>query len=424
VNARGCLSAEEIGGLIHAEGSPEVQLHLLDCAACRQQVSLVRRLSSAGIDPIREVLQEMDDLLARLMATPRHFWWRVVKEPEFRRADVARFILTRVLDARLRDPRLALDLANAATAIVDALPATEAGAVRFDAWMYTASLLRERARYGDAERALVRAEDASRNASDAELALASIWLARALLSAEPDVWKPAEAEVFLKQAEAVFAARGDRGRIAGVLTARAFLLFRSGDLHASRRLFASLLNVTSVTEHEAHLIALSNLVAVRVELREADSEVEEALQQLIDENRAIGRAVQVARACWMMGRINVVRGRYVEAIQLFRRATEDIADGDASIRIGVDLVEALLLDGRHSDGLLVARELASAAVALDRREPTRRRALTTQVLAYLMEAAQRQAWTPDLVADLGRYIDRITRQRPFDFIPPMPLAAM
>jgi tetratricopeptide (TPR) repeat protein len=290
--------------------------------------------------------------------------------------------------------------------------------------MYTASLLRERARYSDAENALARAEDASRSAPNAELSLATIWLARALICAEPDVWIPAEAETFLDQAEEVFASRGDVGRIIAVRTARASLLFRSGNFHSSRRIFKTVLDATSVTDHEAHLIALSNLVAVRVELREASSEVERELQRLIEENHAIGRTIQVARARWMMGRINVVRGQYDTAVALFRRASESIADSDASIRIGVDIVEALLLDGRHLEGQKIARELAATAVALDQREPTRRRALTAQVLAYLTEAAQRQTWSPDLVADLGRYIDRITRQRPVDFIPPMPLAAM
>ena len=358
------------------------------------------------------------------MASPRHLWWQVVKEPEFQRADVVRFILTRVFDARLRDPRLALDLANAATSIADALPPREAGAVRFDAWMYTASLLRERARYGEAESALARAEDASYIAADPELALASIWLARALLSAEPDVWKPAEAEALLDQAEVVFAARAHVGRMVSVLTTRAFLLFRSGDLHGSRRQFEALLDATPITEHEAHLTALSNLMWVRVELHDADAEVEREVQRLIDDNGVIGRTVQVARACWMMGRINVIRGRYDQAVELFRRASEGIADGDASVRIGLDVAEALLLGGRHGEGQRLARDLASAAVVLDQREPSRRRALTSQVLAYLREAAQRQAWTPDLVADLGRYIDRITRQRPIHFIPPMPLADM
>jgi hypothetical protein len=50
--------------------------------------------------------------------------------------------------------------------------------------------------------------------------------------------------------------------------------------------------------------------------------------------------------------------------------------------------------------------------------------LTAQVFAYLREAAHRQALTPDLVADVARYVDRITRQPPIAFVPPMPLAAM
>jgi hypothetical protein len=425
VNARRCLSAKELSEVIRAvEVSPDVKHHVLNCAACAREISVARRVKAVGVEAISEVLYEVEALFARLMAAPPHLWWQVVKEPEFQRADVVRFILTRVVDARLRDPRLAFDLANAATAIADVLPPAEAGPVRFDSWMYTASLLRERTRYGDAENALARAEEASRTAPDPELALGSIWLARALLSAEPDVWKPADAEALLDQAETVFAGRGDLGRIVSVLTARAFLLFRSGDRQGSRRLFEVLLDATSLTDREAHLTALSNLLWVRVELLEIDTEVEREVQRLIDENAAIGRTVQVARARWMMGRIEMVRCRYDRAVELFSLASDEIADADASIRIGLDAAQALLLDGRYSEGQEFARDLASAAVALDQREPSRRRALTAQVMAYLTAAAQREAWTPDLVADLGRYIDRITRQRPFDFIPPMPLADM
>ncbi len=41
---------------------------------------------------------------------------------------------------------------------------------------------------------------------------------------------------------------------------------------------------------------------------ESDSEVEQAVNCLIDENLALGRTEVVARAHWMMGRINVARG--------------------------------------------------------------------------------------------------------------------
>ena len=101
-----------------------------------------------------------------------------------------------------------------------------------------------------------------------------------------------------------------------------------------------------------------------------------------------------------------------------------IGDPDASIRAGLDLIEALLLDGQHREADVLAHELADVAVSLDQSEPSRRRQLTAQVLAYLREAAERQAWTADLVSDVARYIDRIVRQRPVDFIPPMSLAAM
>jgi hypothetical protein len=49
--------------------------------------------------------------------------------------------------------------------------------------------------------------------------------------------------------------------------------------------------------------------------------------------------------------------------------------------------------------------VASAAVALDRREPSRRHALTSQVLSYLREAAQQQALTADLVAEVRDFPD-------------------
>ncbi|HEV7763436.1 MAG TPA: hypothetical protein VGQ76_00405 [Thermoanaerobaculia bacterium] len=375
------------------------------------------------MDTISEVLHEMDDLLTRLIAARRHPW-RVIREPEFQRPELVRFILTRVFHERHRDPSLALDLAKVATDIVETLPAIEVGGLRFQSWIYTASLLRERARYGEAEEALAQAESASHSAADPEVALASIWLSRALLCAEPDVWKPAEAEAWLDQAETVSVTRGDAGRLVSIQTARAFLLFRSGDLQGARQKFEALLDATSITSREAHLNALSNLMRVRVELGEADHDVELEVQRLIDENDAIGQVVPAAHARWMMGRVDMILGRYHHAVELFKRASEEIDDADASLRIGLDAAEALLLDGRHSDGQRLAQDLASAAVALDQREPSRRRALTAQVLAYLKAAAQREAWTPDLVADLGRYVDQITRQRPFDFIPPMPLADM
>jgi tetratricopeptide (TPR) repeat protein len=271
--------------------------------------------------------------------------------------------------------------------------------------------------------AFASAEDAAKATADPELAEASVLLSRALFHAEPDVWNPDEAAALLDRVERVFAQR-DAARLQTAITARAFLLFRSGDTAAAREKFDLVLAATPKTDRASYLNALSNLTWVRVELREAGTEVEQTIAFLIDENTALGRAVQIARARWMMGRVLVVRGDYEAAIDLLNTAMIEIGDVDSSIRIGLDEIEALLLDERYHEAFALARELASTAVAFNEGEPSRRHALTTQVLAYLREAAQRQALTADLVSEVARYIDRITRQQPFDFVPPMPLAAM
>jgi hypothetical protein len=193
---------------------------------------------------------------------------------------------------------------------------------------------------------------------------------------------------------------------------------------AAREKWLVVLEETPKTDRENYLNALSNFMLARVELHESNLDVEESLTFLIDENTALGRTVQVARARWLMGRVHMDRREYDPAISLLRTAMTAIGDADSSIRIGLDAIEALLLDEHHDEAFDLARELASVAVFLDEREPSRRHGLTAQVFAYLREAAQRQALTADLVAGIGHYLDRITRQRPFDFVPPMPLADM
>lgn len=425
MNRRSCLSEEGLANFIRGTSTEDDQRHVVECETCTRRVSFLRRIDSAGLATIADIAAEVVDLVAKLFAAPRSTWWKLILEPEYRRPDVARRLLSLGVDARLRDRQLAVDLAKAATTIVDRLVrgVHDVADLRFEAWKFASAVFRESGRYTETESAFVSAEDAAKVASDPELAQASVLLSRALFHAEPDVWNPEEAAALLDRAELVFAQR-DTARLQTAITARAFLLFRSGDTAAAREKFRIVLAATPKTDRESYLNALSNLMWVRVELREADSELEQTIAFLIEENMALGRAVQVARARWMMGRVRVVLGEYDAAVTLLRTSMAGIGDDDSSIRIGLDAIEALLLDERHEEAFDLARKLASVAVALDKREPSRRHGLTADVFAYLREAAQRQVLTADLVADVARYIDRITRQRPFDFIPPMSLADM
>lgn len=188
--------------------------------------------------------------------------------------------------------------------------------------------------------------------------------------------------------------------------------------------FATLVTTTPTSDREAYLYALINVMWVRVESGEAGAEIEQTLTLIIEEKHAAGRTVPVARTHWLMGRVNLIRGDYDSAVKSLSTAMTMIGDSDSSIRIGLDAIQALLLGDRSHEAYTLARELASAAIALDRREPSRQHDLTSQVVAYLREAAQRQALTADLVTDCARYLDRIMRQPPFEFVPPMPLTEM
>jgi tetratricopeptide (TPR) repeat protein len=418
-----CLPAEAIADLVRGIATAEDEQHGNGCEACRRRVALVRRIAAAGLARVAEIAGEVDDLVGRLLAAPRAAWWKVVREPEFQRADVARRLLSLAVDARLRDRALAVALTKAATTIVDAVDDREAAELRFEAWKFSSAVLREAGRYAELPEAFMRAEEAARTTANPELAQASVLLSLALFYAEPDVWRPDEAAALLDRAELVFA-RCDMARMHALRTAHALLLFRSGDMCAAREAFASLLTMTPETDRETYLYALINLMWVRVELCEAGTDIEQALALIIKENKAAGRTVPVARTHWLLGRVNLLRGEYDRAAEVLNGAMETIGDSDSSIRMGLDAIQALLLADRYREAYTLARELASAAVALDRREPSRRHDLTSQVLAYLREAAQRQALTADLVSECAHYLDRITRQPPFEFVPPMPLIEM
>lgn len=420
-----CLSVQSMADLVRGNATEDDRRHSIECATCARRLALLRRLRSAAPGPIAEAVEEVEEVVTRFLTTPRSNWWREVKERQYRRPEVARRLLRLGVDARLRDLELAVDLAKAATRIGDLLAdrVPHVAELRFETWKFSSAVLREAGRYDETEAALVCAAEAARVTSDPELAQASVFLSRALLCAERDIWRPDEAAALLDRAETVFSRR-DPARMQAVLTTRAFLFFRSGDIRAASETFHGILEQTAKTDHEDYLNALSNCMVARVELREAAADVEPAIAFLIEENMALGRSVQVACARWMMGRLHVIRGDYNAAIDLLRTAMITIGDSDSSIRFGLDMIEALLLDSRHHEAFELARELATAAVALEQREPSRRHGLTAQVFAYLREAAQRQMLTADLVVDAARYLDRITRQRPFAFVPPMPLVDM
>jgi hypothetical protein len=102
-----CLTPDALADLVRGNATAEDEQHLNECEACRRRMTLVRRIAAAGLTPIAGITAEVDDLVARLLAAPRATWWRVVRESDFQREDVA-CALTLALDARFRDRQLSV----------------------------------------------------------------------------------------------------------------------------------------------------------------------------------------------------------------------------------------------------------------------------------------------------------------------------
>jgi tetratricopeptide (TPR) repeat protein len=427
VNQLGCFSAEELVGAVHGELPEDRAQHLNSCGTCANRLVMLQRVELAGPEVIGDTISEVDALVARLLVIPRDAWWRTLTERDYQRPDLVRRLVALADDASLSDRKMAVAFVAAATRLVDSLSRerdrNDVAELRFETWKFASALLREAGKYDLTEVALATAESAARLVSNPEVAQASVLFSRALLYAEPDVWKPDKAKRLLDQSEAVFVRR-DPARKRSVRIARAFLLYRSGDLDAARSAFSEILEATAATDREGYLNALTNLMFARIDLGEQDEDVRGSVELLIAEYTRLGQTVHVARARWLMGKVHRLRGRLDESIDLLRSAMDDIGNRDSAIRVGLDLLETLLLAERYAAAVSLSRELAAEAVALDRSEPSRSRSLTAAVFAYAREAAQRGVLTPDLVSQLARYVDRINRQRVVNFIPPMPLADM
>jgi len=404
--------------------------HAEICADCRRNVAFIRECIAAGIGDIADEAREVEALLAELFADRPARWDRLVRDDQrFHRASVARRLLGLALAARESDTRLALTHSKTATTIVEALFVADARDIvdlRFDAWRYHAMLLRETGQYDRCRAAFVVAREAAENATDPEVCQAIMALSCALLLIEPDVWEPAEGGALLQIAESVFERR-DRERLLQTRTVRGMLAHRAGNYEEASSLFRNVLAATPREREAAHADALRNYLAAAIRGGLADDELFAEVEALESADMRAGRAVAALRDRWLRGVVLLARDTPNEAVAVLRdtmRGFEARGHGDTSIRVGIDSLRALTAAQRYEEAVELARDLASRASGLDQRDSTRRRTLTAEAVTYLREAAQRELLTPEIAAAVGNYVDRITQQRPTDFIPPMPLHRM
>lgn len=425
MTAANCPSGDALAAYAEGIVAAEVAEHVRDCSDCSAVVEILQQLEA--LDMINEVdryLNDVGTLLDDFESTPREGWPELLADAAYQRADLARRLLARGLDARWRDAALAIDLTRAAATIAEALrsDAADLADLRFDSWKYHSALLRESGRYEDCRGALVRAEEAADHTTDVELARASILLSRALLAIEPDVWEPEEARASLDLVEPIYLRR-DTDRWRHARDVRAHLLCRAGD-STCVALFEEVLAGTSDRARDAYNDSLANLIVARVEFGDASPDIDEYLARIEAHDRTRNATALLARDEWLRGRLDALRQRHEPAVERFRNAIAQyrgIGNDDAAVRVGIDAVASLIVIEEYDEATELCRELAAWSAHLDEHEPSRRRALTAEVTHYLRELAQRSILTVDVVAEVRRYVHKITNQRPFPFVPPIPV---
>jgi hypothetical protein len=425
-NGKDCPSSDTlIEYQENPDNYPEIARHLGECSNCAAVSRMLERIESAGVtEEVDQYLSELDALMGELRAEPPHRWPMLVTEPRFQRTDLAKRLLTAGFDARWKDPRLAIDLTEAATKITDTLRSDAAALseIRFEAWKNYSALLRESNRYDECRAALVRAAEAAMHVQDVEMADGAILFSRALLASEPDVWQPKEAAALLDLVEVIFARR-DYKRWLAARSARATLLYRLGDPQCVQ-VYQQILNGTHQNDRAARMDALANVVIGRIEYGDSATDLDDELDAIEAHHRHGGQRSLIALDHWFRGKLFALRREHQGAIEILQQSIaeyRELEDYDSAVRVGIDTVASLVAVEQYAWAIELARTLAEWSIRLDQREPSRRRALTADVMSYLRELALRYSLTEDVVLDVRRYIFRITHQRPVAFVPPLPL---
>jgi hypothetical protein len=427
-----CLSPADLARLARGESMLDeaMETHASECAVCSQRIGFLRGCMTAGANEIAEEALEIAALLRELEETPGTplRWWRFVQQPRFHRPSLVRRLVALAIDARRKNTKIAIGYSATATQIVELLAANQEqiADLRFQAWRHHAFLLCEASKYDECRAALVTAEEAAAQTADPELSRGLVLLSRAILNIEPDVWVPDECCALIEQAERIFSRR-DPDRHLRAKTVRGILLGRCGDYGNAAAILAEVLAFTPPADESAYAEALHNYLWAVVQAGRVDDELTEQLSTLEFMDEHHGATLSVLRDHWMRALLVLGKGRAEEAAALLRdtmRGFETHGDIDTALRVGLDAVRAFLQGERYPEAVELARDLVSRSFGLDTREPTRRRTLTAEAIAYLRDAAQLGALTADLVSTVARYVDTIRAQRPIDFVPPMPLSQM
>jgi tetratricopeptide (TPR) repeat protein len=424
---------------------PEAEEHLTECRECRDAVAFYRMVNAelreeetwaaegelrteVGQQAVRDFAEriaaedaEAHRLLDRIVDSPYTFARaNIAGKKRFRTGGVVRLLCEAVLQEIEREPLYAMELAQAAQAIAEALPDNYYPSflvfdLRGRAWKDYATVCHDLARYEAGLDALVRAERAYRHLPDPGLGMAAVNLSRAGL-----LWKLqrySEAIPYARAATREYEDRRDTRRFIQAQEVEAVILQRTGDHLRARQIYERAFDAAEgLDDLDMKARAARNL---GINYRDAGdlAKASEYFVVALQLYEGLGQHAWTARTRWSIARLPLVAGRFAEAASGLRHAirvlqSKGLANDVADAKL--DLAEALLMLGEVDEVEYLCREVAYFY---------RETGLATGALTaatFLREAATRRALRREDIEHMRRYLMEVRENPDLLFAPPPP----
>ena len=408
----------------------EIAGHLSGCRQCSVLVESARQLeallSDRGVwdyadersattsvpDELLDVLRaavsedrEAEALLDPLLRNPFAFIWTdLASKTRFRTAGVVRRLCAEVLTAVEVDPPHARDLADAAMLVTESLDTarySDAEVINLRAlvWRARATALRRLGELVGALDALERATREVARLSTQATAFADIAYVRAdVLSA---LGRLGEAADEIRTSSQAFAAQGRTKKYLEARLLSGVIAIRRSDYGAAQDILLPLLDQAEADGDLAIVARAShNIGAMFVELGDL-ALASKYLLTAVSGWQALDKPTEAARAQWLIAKLLVSGGRYLEAAERLGAVQRlfvsfEMADDAALVRL--QRVEALLLADRTKDARNLCKGLVEELIDLG----IKRAAYTA--LAYVQELAASGRLSVPAVRTVGEFL--------------------
>jgi tetratricopeptide (TPR) repeat protein len=379
-------------------------------------LAAIREEVSAQAEKFRIEMRLTAARIAQVLQQPQDEWADRFSQQPISEPLLRQLVLTahRALDDK---PRRAIAIHALAARLSRSLPNFVDPNVRIAligrTFLDRAFALRHLGRFPEAFRMLDRAEEFFRSTPYCIHELAQAWYERAAVHFRTGEDDPAA--VLAKQARSVYTLTTDRRRAAKARMLEACILVDARKFRPARDAFReSLAAFKAFGDQESLGSAYLNLGNTEMHLGRLTSARNSMLHALRIFTKLELRG-EIIRVRWNLAHLDTFHGDADKGFALLRQARADFANlrmPAEAARVGLDIVKALFgNDAAAREAATLARTIVTE---FENSGATRN---AVEALAYLRDALARGKATPQLVDDVGRFVDRAPRHTDAIFTP-------